>query len=108
MIMDILDLAGQYAEAWKKLDVSIVAPYLSDDFTYGSMWVFESLDKKRYIDYLEGKFKTIAATSSRPRVDVVKSENGDICVHLDQGGNIAFIHIKVSDDKITEAYMMSF
>lgn len=106
--MDILDLAGQYAEAWKKLDVSIVAPYLSEDFTYSSMRVFESLDRQGYIDYLEGKFKTIAGSSSRPQVDVAKSENGDICVHLDQGGDIAFIHIKAGDGKITEAYMMSF
>ena len=35
--MDIRERVEKYSEAWKVLDVSIIAPYLSDDFTYGSM-----------------------------------------------------------------------
>lgn len=106
--MNTEELAGVYAEAWKKLDVSIIEPYLSEDFTYGSMWVFQTLDRKGYVDYLEGKFKAVKETDTCPQVGLARSENGDVCVHLNQGGNIAFIHIKTKDDKITEAYMMAF
>lgn len=106
--MDIMELALIYAEAWKKLDASIIEPYLSDDFTYGSMWVFQSLDREGYLEYLKGKFKTIAETAAQPEVSIARSENADLCVFLNQRGNKAYIHLKVKDDKISEAYMMAF
>ena len=106
--MDIRELVEKYAEAWKALDVSIIAPYLSDEFTYGSMWVFQSLDREGYIDYLKGKFEAIESSGTKPEVKIGYSENGDTCVWLNQNGNIAFIHVTAKEDKITEAYMMAF
>lgn len=106
--MDIKELAEKYAEAWRMLDASIIGPYLADDFTYGSMWVFQTLDREGYLDYLKGKFEAIRTSGGKPEVKTGYSENGDTCVGLNQNGNIAYIHIKVRDDKITEAYMMAF
>lgn len=107
-MMTAEELTKVYAEAWEKLDVSVIAPYLADDFTYGSMWVFQSLDRDGYLDYLKGKFEAIESSDTKPEVKTGYSENGDPCVWLNQNGNIAFIHVKAKDGKIAEVYMMAF
>ena len=49
------ELVYAYVKAWNKLDASIIEPLLSDEFTYGSMWVFEELHgKAAYMDYISG------------------------------------------------------
>jgi len=101
-------LADRYAEAWKTLDAELLFPLLSDDFTYGSMWVFEELGLDQFKDYLRGKFDTIRRTGAAPEVKVAVAENGDTCVWLNQNGNIAWIHLKEGNGKLTSAYMMAF
>lgn len=59
------ELVYAYVKAWNKLDASIIEPLLSDEFTYGSMWVFEELHgKAAYMDYISGKFSDIKKSGS--------------------------------------------
>jgi hypothetical protein len=104
----LIFLAEKYAEAWRKLDAEIIFPFLADDFTYGSMWVFQELDLEGYKTYLRGKFDAIRKTDSAPDVKTGYSENGDVCVGLNQGGRNAYIHLKEENGKLKSAYMMAF
>ena len=49
-----LQLVEIYPMSWRKRDVSILAPYLDDSFSYTSFWVYASLNRESYLDYLNG------------------------------------------------------
>ena len=48
-----LQLVEIYAMSWRKRDVSILAPYLDDSFSYTSFWVYASLNRESYLDYFQ-------------------------------------------------------
>lgn len=59
------DLVDIVAKAWNTLDAKLIEPYLSDDFYYESVWVFETMQgKDAYMDYLTGLFDAIRRTNS--------------------------------------------
>lgn len=102
-------LVEKYAEAWRQLDADIIVPYLAESFTYSSMWVFQTLDRDGYIEYLKGKFKAIRQTGGTPQVATGVNSAGIPSVILKQGDNPpAFITVKSQDGLLTEAYMLGF
>ena len=77
-------LSDAIASAWRSLDAGLLAPYLSDDFTYNSVWVSGTIvGKDSYLEYLRGKFETIRKSSTAPVADVIE-ENGLPKPHLVQ------------------------
>lgn len=70
--------------AWQSLDAELLAPFLSDDFRYNSVWVSETLvGKDRYLEYLRGKFETLRKSGSAPIADTI-NEFGSSKPHLSQ------------------------
>lgn len=72
-----LQLVEIYAMSWRKRDVSILAPYLDDSFSYTSFWVYASLNRESYLDYLNGKFEALAKSGSNIDVSVGTNTIGD-------------------------------
>lgn len=61
------------AEAYQKYDTSIIENYLADDMHYASMWVFhEMTSKAEYMEYLNGKLKTLKNKNICFEFEVVK------------------------------------
>ena len=107
--MTNLELVEIYAEAWRKLDVTILEPYLADDFKYSSFYVFDTLGKEEYLDYLKGKFTAIKASGTEPIVSLGKEGGVLPCVLLQQSGNsLAAITVKVQEGKIVVGYMIPY
>ncbi len=102
----------EYAKAWNNLDISYLKDILSDDFEYTSQWVFDTIHgKENYIDYLEGKFKTIKETNAYPQAEIgyykyaygVKNKP---CIVIEQNENKMSILVEISNGKITKANMV--
>ncbi len=105
-------LCGAYAEAWDKLDASIIFPYLDGIFTYSSFWVFSTLDLAGYKEYLVGKFATIKKTGGKPIVELLPNPHPTLGtgIKLTQNDNETFLCIECDYEKklIKSAYMMPF
>jgi len=70
--------------AWQNLDANQLAPYLSDNIKYNSVWVSDTLaGKENYLQYLRGKFETLRKSGQGPIVDVI-DEFGISRPHLKQ------------------------
>lgn len=107
--MTNLELVEKYAEAWQKMDVDIIAPYLDESFKYSSFFVFETLNRSRYIEYLRGKFDAIKRDHNIPVVSVGKDRRGEPCILLHQDGNDpACITVEICNGKIVEGYMVPY
>lgn len=80
------ELAILYAESWQKLDSSLLKDYLDKDFHYISDSVFDDVaSRQEYLDYLEGKFKTLRRTQSIKRVQLGRNgESGSWIVLIKQ------------------------
>lgn len=100
-VLDRYDLLDRYATCWEDKSIDGLEECLSEDFHYSSFWVTEELDKAKYLEYLEGKFRTLAANFS-----VVKSQVRDGRIVLTQNGNNVVIDVKTEDGFIVRADMM--
>lgn len=80
------ELAILYAESWQKLDSSLLKDYLDKDFHYINDSVFDDMSSRQeYLDYLEGKFKTLHTTQSIKRVQLGRNgESGSWIVLIKQ------------------------
>lgn len=102
------ELVDCYIKAWNELDATHLVPCLAPNFTYGSMWVFESLKgKQAYLEYITGKFNAIRRSgSSVLAVKGISPQTGLPRVELSQDGKrYAKIDIQSQDGLMTEAYM---
>ena len=107
--MTNIEIVEKYAEAWRQLNAEIISPLLDETFTYSSCWVFESLNRRRYLEYLEGKFKAIKSSNSAPKVAIGYDNLMCPCVILQQGSNEPVcITVKINEGKITEGYMIPY
>ena len=105
--MTNIEIVEKYAEAWRQLNAEIISPLLHETFTYSSFWVFESLNRERYLEYLRGKFEAIKSSNSAPKVSIGYDNLMNPCVVLQQGSNEpACITVKFKDGKIIEGYMI--
>ena len=58
--------------AWQNLNADLLAPYLSDDFKYNSVWVSDTISgKENYLDYLRGKFDAMREAALGPVVSII-------------------------------------
>ena len=72
----VKSLADIIALAWNKLDADVLAPHLSDNIQYNSVWVDNTIKgKAQYLDYLKDKFDTLRTADELPLADVI-NENG--------------------------------
>lgn len=92
---------------WKELDLEKLTPYLSENFSYNSAWISNTINsKEEYLDYLRKKFETIKKNGDRPLVDVV-SEGKFLFPCLEQKGIgvktvVSYVH---EDGKIISIFM---
>ncbi len=93
--------------AWKELDASILAPILSEDFTYDSFWVYATLKgKDTYLDYLTGKFEAIRNGDKPVSAEVRYLEpKGKYVVILNQMGNLAALEPLIQDDMLKSLWI---
>lgn len=103
-----------YADAWNNLDASIIAPYLTEDFEYGSMFVLTTIiGRDKYIDYLQKKFETIKCSGSKvfakvgpaPSSRVHETEQTLLLLQDRRNGCHFSFHYK--EGKISFAYLMN-
>lgn len=100
------ELLLKFAKTWETLDVTIITPYLEDNFNYFSDWVFDYLPSKtEYIEYLEGKFKAIKDTNHKYEFNIVENDEGKYAILFDQNGEKALFTIKVKNGKILKSKM---
>lgn len=96
--------------AWQNLDADLLAPYLSDDLKYNSVWVSSTLaGKESYLDYLRGKFETLRKSGQGPRADVI-DEFGTPRPHLKQEdtGVESVLDFDQKDGRIVRMLMRPF
>lgn len=97
-----------YIKAWNTLDASVLEPYLAEDFTYGSMWVFSDLNgKDAYMEYISGKFNAIKESGSKVAAEKgISPQTGTSRVQLLQDGHRgAKIDVVSENGKMKSAYM---
>ena len=94
------------AEAWRTLNPELLIQHLASEFRYDSMWVFESLDHDRYVDYIRNKFNAIKRSGSKLEIKEVPGRNA-IAIRQDDKES-AFYIIQIKDGKIVKGYLMAF
>lgn len=97
-----------FVDAWRNLDAETIIPHLAPDFQYSSCWVYSSLDRQGYTDYIRGKFETIRTVNAQIAVEKGHNEIGKSAVVLTQGGEKTYLTIEVEDGKIKRADLMPF
>ena len=59
-------------QAWRALDPAVFKEILSDNFTYSSDWVLETMrGPKQYQGYIKGKFNAIRQGGGKPTLEIV-------------------------------------
>lgn len=101
------ELVELVAEAWNAIDVSIIEPYISDDFEFDSFWVFETMKgKERYIDYLTGKFDAIRRSGNTIIIKTLfQGRINENVVVLVQGDIESALQVWGNDDRITKMWL---
>ena len=94
------------AEAWRTLNPELLIQHLADNFRYDSMWVFESLGRDEYADYIRGKFATIKRTGSKLIINEVPNHNA--IVMSQDGGQPTYYIIRIEDGKIVKGDLTAF
>ena len=70
------ELNKKICEAWNKLDVEVIAPYLADNLTYESLyWDNPITNKEEVLKYLKEKFKACVESSDKMHAEM-EDENG--------------------------------
>lgn len=99
-------------KAWDRLEASIIEPFLSTDFSYGSYWVkAQNMDRAGYLEYLPGKFNTIKKSNSKPALALAVLYEGltpqDFCYALEmtQGDVRTLLTVSFEGGRIRSLYM---
>jgi len=112
MINDIKDAAILYATCWNQIIFADWFENLSDDCTYSSQYVFESLNgREKIIEYLSGKIDTIKKSGHRVKAKLATLKHGASlnpppgtpCVAMYQGDSediSAIVFFEVKNGKI--------
>lgn len=48
------NIINDFAIAWETLSPELIVKHLSSDFQYDSQWVYNSMDKNGYSEYIRG------------------------------------------------------
>ncbi len=108
-----LNVLLKIKEAWETLDDTIFSKALSDNtFQYGSYWVSETMyGKRKYLDYIKGKFDSIRRTQSGPIIAIVLLKESiapqeyTIALHLTQGTVETLLTFTFDGTEVTSMYM---
>ena len=105
--MEHKELVAVVAKAWASLDAKMIEPFLSKDFEYESVWVFETMKgKTNYMDYLTGKFQAIGQSGNAVAVKTLFQARIDQdVVVLGQGDSEAALQIWTEEGVITKMWM---
>lgn len=104
-----IQLAAKYAEAWNRLDASILEPYLDKDFHYASDWVFDQMPcRYEFMDYFIKKLETFSRDGVQPKAYVGRDrKTGDVAVLL-QFKELDALTITTNNGRITSARMQEY
>lgn len=99
------EIADIIANAWRNLDTAGVRDVLADDFEYTSQWVLETMHgADTYLDYLQGKFKSIRSTD--PTVLDVRSDEYHVEIEFEQmvdgSKNRVMLQFEIEDGKVVK------
>lgn len=98
-----------FCKAWQTFDADLIVKHLDDSFVYDSQWVFSSLDRDQYIDYIRGKFQTLRSKNIYIEVSIVDDPYlGNSMLRLIQNGETCFYRIKVHDNKVIKGDLCMF
>ena len=82
------------AAAWNRLDIQLLEPQISENFSYDSQFVFKNIQSKaEFITHLEAKFNAIRILKEAGQMSVVAEMglvpalNNRTCVILTQEGS---------------------
>lgn len=82
------------AAAWNRLDIQLLEPQISENFSYDSQFVFIGIKSKaEFISHLESKFKAIRLLKDAGQMSVVAEMgllptlNNKTCIILSQEGS---------------------
>lgn len=100
-------IAEIICQAWNMLDASLFESLLTEDFEYISVWVLETMKgKDRYIDYITGKFKSVANGGKLVVADIIYQEVIDkYVIVLDQCGNTSALEPTIENGKLKSLWM---
>lgn len=101
------DALREYARMVNTRQIEALEKILSDDFCYDSQKSLETLNKQKYIDFINTKLEEISKSeltifAEMGRVEFFKG-NIDPCVilaHPDKDDLVGFVLAKVEDDKL--------
>lgn len=110
--MNETELLIEYAKCWNNLDISYIVDILNDDLEYTSQWVFETMHgKSAYLEYLDGKFRTIQGGINIPQAELgyyryAYIEENRPCLILTQGDVKVAILTDVRNGKLSKISMV--
>ena len=94
---------------WQPFYADLIITHFDDSFVYDSQWVFSSLDRDQYIDYIIGKFQTLRSKNIYIEVSIVDDPYlGNSMLRLIQNGETCFYRIKVHDNKVIKGDLCMF
>ncbi len=99
-----------FAFAWKALNAEFIIKHLADEFKYDSQWVYDSLDKDAYADYLRGKFSYLKSQGIYVPVEIVPDYRcgTQMLKIIDPDGTICYYRIEVKDGKVIKGDICMF
>ena len=103
-----VQLAAKYKEAWRKLDASVITPFLDKDFHYGSEWVFDEMPSRReYLDYFEAKLKSFEKDTDKLAIGLGRNhQTGEVVVIVKYGNSLTDLRLTTEDGRIMSARMV--
>lgn len=110
--MNESELLIEFAKGWNNLDVSFMEDILDENLEYTSQWVIETMHgKNNYLNYIEGKFKTIRNSINIPQAELgyyknIFSEENKPCLVIAQGDNKVVVLANVKDGKLSKINMV--
>lgn len=98
-----------FKTAWNTLDADLIIKHLDVSFVYDSQWVYSSLDRDGYAEYIKAKFERIKETGSVVLADIVYDDmtEGEM-LRLSQNGEPIYYRIKVIDNKVVKGDLCQF
>lgn len=98
-----------FKTAWNTLDADLIIKHLGASFVYDSQWVYSSLDRDGYAEYIKAKFERIKETGNVVLADIVYDvmTEGEM-LRLSQNGESTYYRIKVIDNKVVKGDLCQF
>ena len=99
-----------FKTAWNTLNADIIIKHLEASFVYDSQWVFSSIDRDGYAEYIKAKFERIKETGSVVVADIVYDPltHGEMLRLTQDEGSPCFYRIEIIDNKVVKGDLCQF